>query len=276
MIRPISHRRWSSFWLWAATVLVICFLVLPSLFVIPFSFSEASFYQFPPKALSTKWYAEFFQDSAWLQSLVRSIIIGLLTAALSTVAGTAGALSLVRGRYRGRGPVRAFFVVPMYIPVMVLALGFYTIFAKAGMIGSLWAIVLAHTVIAVPVVIVNVSASLQRYDIQLERAAQSLGASPVVAFLKVTLPIIRPGVAGGALFAFLTSFDELVIALFLSGTTAVTLPVQMWQGIRFENNPTIAAAASFLILLSCIALLGSELIRRRAERRLGQPVAEAG
>jgi ABC-type spermidine/putrescine transport system permease subunit II len=270
MIKAVESRR-ATIGLWVVSVLVIVFLVLPSLFVIPFSFSEARFYDFPPKQLSLRWWEEFFADPAWLQSLGNSIVIGLATAAIATVAGTAAALSLVRGRYRGRSATRAFFIVPMYIPVMVLALGFYAIFAKFGIIGSRVGIVLAHSVIAVPVVIVNVSASLQGYNVQLEQAAQALGASPMRAFLRVTLPIIRPGVAGGALFAFLTSFDELVIALFLSGTTAVTLPVQMWQGIRFENNPTIAAAATFLIVLSFLALVSAEIIRRRGERRLGTP-----
>src|SRR5262249_15855268 len=148
---------------------------------------------------------------------------------------------------RGRKLMRDGFVMPMYVPVMVLALGFYALFAKIGMIGNLFAIALAHSILGVPLVIINVSAALYGVNWELERAARSLGAGPIRTFTKVTFPVIKGGVLAGALFAFLVSFDELVIALFLSGPDSTTLPVQMWSSIRFQNDPTTAAASALLL-----------------------------
>ena len=160
------------------------------------------------------------------------------------------------------------------MPGIIVAIGIYFFYARLGVVGNPIALVLAHTCLAVPFVVINVSATLYGFDERLEYAAMSLGASPWGAFRQVTLPLIRPGVLAGALFAFITSFDELIVALFVSGTTAVTLPRRMWEGIRFEIDPTIAAVSTILVAFSGALLLTAELLRRRSERlRTASPTA---
>jgi putative spermidine/putrescine transport system permease protein len=173
-------------------------------------------------------------------------------------------LALVRGRFRGKGLIHALILSPMIIPVIIVAISVYLFFSRLRLIGTEWGLVLAHTILALPFVVVNVSASLKGFDETLERAAISLGASRFQALRKVTFPLIRPGIISGALFAFITSFDEVVVAIFISGSRAVTLPKQMWDGIRIAINPTISAVASLFIVFSILLLLAIEILRRRS------------
>ena len=243
--------------------LVFLFLVAPIAIVVPMSFSSARFLKFPPPGFSLQWYANYFNSPDWIGATLTSIQVACLVTLLATTLGTLLALALTRGRFRGRGLVYAFSVSPMIIPLIISAIAIYFLYAKLHLVGTITGLVLAHTILAIPFVLILVSSTLKGFDPTLERAALSLGANPVKTFFLVTLPVIRPGVISAALFAFITSFDELVIAIFISGVHAVTLPKRMWDGIRMEIDPTIAAVSSLLIGVSVLLMLLVELLRRR-------------
>jgi len=251
-------------------VLIFLFLSLPVFIVLPISFSSAKYLQFPPKGFSLQWYEDYFSDRVWLSATFLSLRVATITMVLATVLGIMASLALVRGKFRGKSVIHAFLLSPMIIPVIIIAISVYFFFAKLRLIGTSLGLILAHTVLALPFVVVNVSATLRGFDETLERAAMSLGANRIKTFLKVTFPLIRPGVISGALFAFITSFDEVVIAIFISGAYAVTLPKQMWDGIRISLNPTIAAVSSILVCFSIALMLAIELLRRRMVRLRGE------
>jgi putative spermidine/putrescine transport system permease protein len=246
---------------------VLLYLVLPVLVVVPMSFSSSRYLQFPPPGLSLRWYVNYLGDPEWTGATARSLVVAALVTAICTVVGTAAALGLVRGTFRGKQLVNGLIVSPMVVPVIIVAIALYFFFAPfkawgVPLIGTVPGLVIAHSLIALPLVVINVSATLRGFDRHLEMASQNLGASPLVTFRRVTFPLIRPGIVSGALFAFITSFDELVIAIFISGSTARTLPVKMWEGIRLEIDPTIAAVSSLLIGLSVTLLLALALLRQ--------------
>jgi putative spermidine/putrescine transport system permease protein len=249
--------------LWSFAGLVCLFLVLPSLIVVPMSFNADNLIRFPPRGFSFVWYETYFARENWRMATVNSLAIAILTTALATSLGTLAAYGLVRGRI----PLRNLFIfvmlMPMIVPPIVSAVSMYGVFAPLNLVGTIAGMALAHTVLALPFVMINVSAVLQRMDWRAEQAARSLGASATRAFLLVTLPLIRPGIIAGAIFAFITSFDEVVVALFLSGSNAVTLPVQMWSGLRFEINPVVASVSTMLIGLSVAGLAAMNLLRRK-------------
>jgi putative spermidine/putrescine transport system permease protein len=178
-----------------------------------------------------------------------------MTTVFSTILGTLAAYTFVRGKFRGKQLLYPVILSPTIIPIIILALVYYFFFSKLRLIGSPWGLILAHTVLAIPFVVINVSATLKGFDFTLEKAAMNLGANPIQAFLRVTLPLIKPGIIAGALFAFITSFDEIVVAMFICGTTAVTLPKRMLDGIRTEINPTISAVSTLEIIGVIIILL---------------------
>ncbi len=252
--------------LYVVVGIVILYLIFPILVIIPLSFSSARYLSFPPPGFSLQWYHKFFSRSDWLNAAFLSIWIGLSVMVLATVLGTAASLGLVRGRFRGRQSINTFLVSPMVVPSIIVAIGVYFFYSRIGLVGHPIALIIAHTALAVPFVVVNVSATLYGFDERLEYAAMNLGANRWQTFWRVTLPIIRPGVLAGALFAFITSFDELIVALFVSGTGAVTLPRKMWDSIRFEIDPTIAAVSTILILFTGTLFLSAEMLRRRSER----------
>lgn len=253
--------------LWVAATAVAVILVLPGLLVIPFSLSSASFLEFPPQELSLRWYETLFTDSGWMSSVGNSLQVGLIAAAVACVFGTTAALGLatIGGRFESIFKIPT--TIPMYVPVIVLAVGFYSLFAKLNLVGNILAIGLAHAVICIPVVMLSVGSALSARDHKLEEAARSMGAGPIRVFWSVTLPGIRIAIASGTFFAFLLSFDEFVIALFLSDTGSTTLPVQMWSTIRYQNEPTIAAAGVLLMLISATSVIVAEVIRFSSERR---------
>ncbi|MDN2567470.1 ABC transporter permease [Aquibium sp. A9E412] len=253
----------SSSILTAVAAAICVFLVMPTLAVAPISFTETDFITFPPRGFTLRWYEEFFTRPAWIGSLGTSAIVAVLTAILATTLGTMIALGLGQLPRRVGGAVTFFFILPMVVPTIITAAALYTPFARSGLIASIPGLVLAHTVLALPFVIINVSAILQKLDHRVVDAARSLGATPAVAFRRVTLPILAPGIAAGAVFAFITSFDEVVVSLFIAGANATTLPVQMWSGIRFEISPIVAAASCLLLIVSCVLLTIFWLIQRR-------------
>ena len=245
--------------------LVLTYLVVPSLIVIVMSFSGGLFLEFPPRAVSFRWHETYWASQAWRDATFRSVKIGVLVTVLATAIGTMASLALVRPAWRGRSLLNALILSPVIVPTIVLSIGIYSVYARWRLIGTTVGLVLAHTLLGLPFVVLNVSAVLLKLDRSLDRAARIHGARPFYAFRQVTLPLIWPGMATGAILAFLTSFDEIVIAMFVSGGDP-TLPKLMFDGIRYELNPVVAAVSSQLIVITSLALLCSAWLRRRADR----------
>lgn len=250
----------------AFTAAMIAFLVIPVIVVLPLSFTSGQLLVFPMPGWSLQWYRDFFENPVWTGALRNSVAIGIVVTLLATALGTAAAVGLHGSRARWSVAVFAALVMPLAVPVVIVAVATFYFFATLNLVGTFAGLVLAHTVLALPFVVVTVSATLQGFDPNLVRAAASLGASPLFAFRTVTLPIIAPGVVSGALFAFVTSFDELVVAIFLSSPQQRTLPRQIFSGVSENVSPTITAAAVVLLVVS-VALMGAmEVLRRRSER----------
>lgn len=250
--------------LYAGAMLV--FLVAPVLVVLPLSFTSGQLLVFPLPGWSLQWYRDFFGNPVWTSALWNSFAIGGVTTVLATALGTAAAVGLHGARSRWTGAILALLVTPLAVPVVIVAVATFYFFATLKLVGTFLGLVLAHTVLALPFVVVTVSATLQGFDPNLTRAAASLGAPPWRAFRTVTLPIIAPGVVSGALFAFVTSFDELVVAIFLSSPQLRTLPRQIFSGVSENISPTITAAAVVLLLVSLVLMAAMEALRRRSER----------
>jgi len=246
--------------------LVFAFLVLPTLAVIPISLNPSAFLVFPTEGLSLRWYAALFESPAWTQAFRNSLMVAIATTLIATPLGTLAAIGLARMRSRLKPLLVGLFAAPMVVPVIIVAIAFYFLFAPMGLVNSFVGLVLAHTVLAIPFVVVVVHASLQGFDFEVLRAASSLGARPHTVLLRVLAPLIAPGIAAGAVFAFMTSFDETVVALFVAGPDQRTIPLQMFEGVREQISPTITAAATLLVLLSTLLLGAAELLRRRSER----------
>jgi putative spermidine/putrescine transport system permease protein len=252
--------------------LVLLFLILPVLVIIPLSFNTSSFLVYPLQGFSLQWYEDFFGSAGWMRALKNSLIIAPAATVIAMLLGTLAAIGLTRGDFRGKALVMSLLISPMVVPVVIVGVASYLFLAPLGMGNSYVSLILVHAVLGVPFVIITVSATLQGFNYNLVRAAASLGASPLTAFRRVTLPLIAPGMISGALFAFATSFDEVVVALFLAGPEQVTLPRQMFAGIRENLSPTIAAAATLLIGFSILLLLTLEWLRGRSEKlRTQQP-----
>jgi putative spermidine/putrescine transport system permease protein len=260
-------HRGALLYVWAA--MIGLFLMLPAIVIIPASFSAGSALRFPPQGFSTRWYANFFTSPMWTSAAITSVKVAGVVVVLATVLGTATALGMVRGRYPGRAIVTALVLGPMIVPIVVLVIGMYFFFLRLGLVGSFLGVVIAHSVLALPFVVVPVGAALRGVDPSLELAAQNLGAGPGRTFLRITLPLILPAVAAGAVFAFVTSFDEVVAALFLTSPSFVTLPVVMWGQARAFLDPTLAAVSSLLMGITSLALVAvlAARLRERAVRR---------
>ena len=252
--------------LWSLCVLLLIFLIAPIAVILVTSFNGTPYMDFPPKTLSLRWYANFFASAQWYQPALLSLRVGLVAAAGATLLGTTAAIGVVRGGMPGRRALEAFLISPMVVPVIVVALGFYFLFSDYHLLGTPAALYLGHTVIATPVVIVMVRAALRTTDPSMDLAARSLGANFWRALWHVTLPSIRASVFAAAAFAFLISFDEVVIAIFVGGPDATTLPKRMWETIRFEIDPTLTAISSLLTMVAVVVLVGAELARRPPRR----------
>jgi putative spermidine/putrescine transport system permease protein len=247
----------------AFAALVGAFLLLPIFAVIPAAFNASSFIRLPPAAWSGRWWATFFADPTWRRALVTSLQVATLAAALSVVLGTAAALGIARLGGWMRQLALAIFVGPVIVPVIVLAVALYSLARSAGLVGTIATLAIAHTMLALPYVALNVGVSLAALDPRLGLAATGLAASPWRVFRTVTLPLIMPGVLGGGVFAFVTSFDEVVLSIFLAGPQAKTLPVRIWEEIRVEYTPVVAVAATIMIALAVAAVAASRMIQRR-------------
>ena len=255
--------------LWLFSLAVLLFLLGPILVIVPLSFSSGSFFYYPLPGLSLRWYADFFTSGNWLPTLWNSLIVGIASTLMATVLGTLAAFGFWRTRFPGRGLLFALLLSPMVVPVVIVAVGVYFAFARVGLANSLLGLTLVHTALGVPFVLVTVSAALAGFDVNLMRAAANLGAPPLQAFFRVALPTLAPGIVSGALFAFATSFDEVVVAMLLTGPEQRTLPRQMFSGINDNISLTITAAATLLIVLAVLLLLCLEWLRRRGARLRG-------
>jgi putative spermidine/putrescine transport system permease protein len=255
--------------LWIASLAVIAFLCLPALFVIPVSFTSGSFIEFPPQGFSLRWYAVYWNSPGWIDATIRSLIVAIGTACLATVLGTAAAFVLVRRPIPARGTVLGLALAPLVLPRIIIAVGLFYLYARLGLLGSNPGLVLGHTVLAVPYVLITVMAVLRTYDERLDQAARTLGASAWKTLWYITLPQIRPGIIAAFLFAFITSFDDLTIALFVSGGRTATLPRQMWNDLLLQVNPTLAAVSTVILVFVTVFIVLAEGLRRRATARAG-------
>ncbi|HET7097180.1 MAG TPA: ABC transporter permease [Casimicrobiaceae bacterium] len=246
-----GQRRLVDWSVNAIVVIVCCFMVLPTLIVVPISFSSADFISFPPVGFSLRWYDLFFTSRPWQHAAANSLIVATGATLLATVLGTLASLGAIRLAKSLATPITMSFLLPLMMPSIVTAIALYRGYAYLRLSGTVPGLILSHAILGLPFVVINVSAALQKMDWRAENAARSLGASPARAFFLVVLPAIRPGIVAGAAFAFLTSFDDVVVALFMSGIDATTLPVQMWNGIRFEISPAVAAVSTILLVFSC-------------------------
>jgi putative spermidine/putrescine transport system permease protein len=266
---------------WYYTFRIICgliffFLIFPILVIIPLSFNAQDFFTFTPEMLafkaegySLKHYQDFFTNNDWQNALRNSLRIAPMATIMSVTFGTLAAIGLSQSHVPARRAIMAILISPMIVPLIISATGMYFFYSKIGIQGTYWGVVLAHAVLGVPFVIITVTATLVGFDKSLTRAAANMGAGPVRTFFKIQMPLILPGVISGGLFAFITSFDEVVVVLFVGSAGQKTLPWQMFTGLREQISPTILAVATILIAMSILLLTTLELLRRRSERLRG-------
>ncbi|MDP3799781.1 MAG: ABC transporter permease [Polaromonas sp.] len=254
---------------------MVAFLLLPLLAMIPISFSSGSFLSYPLPGLSMQWYERVFSSGPWTDSLRNSLIVGVSSTLIATTLGTLAAFAFARRNLPAKRTLLGFLMAPMIVPSVITGLGMYFLFSRLGLTASLTGLVLAHAILATPFVVITVTATLQQFDMTLLRAAYSLGAPPLRAFFTIVMPLILSGIVSGALFAFITSFDEVVVAIFIGGPGQRTLPRQMFDGIRDTIDPSIIAMSTFLMVVATIALTLSAWLSQRAPHTVQTDKASA-
>ncbi len=262
MLLDFDRLGWLRHALCLVAVLVGLFLLLPILLIVALSFGSSQWLQFPPPAWTLKWYGQLFADPEWLTSFFVSLRIALTVMVLSTVIGLMASFGLTRGHFPGRELVRALFLTPMVLPVVVLAVALYALFLRIQLNGTFIGFVIAHLVVALPFSIISICNALERFDTAIEDAAIICGASPLEAKLRVTIPSIRLGVFGAAIFSFLASWDEVVIAIFMASPDLQTLPVRIFSTLRQDLSPVIAAVSSILVGFTAVLMLFAALLRK--------------
>jgi ABC-type spermidine/putrescine transport system permease subunit II len=245
-------------------LLLLVFLSAPAFLMIPLSFDSASGLAWPPHGFSLQWYQQVIDSPLWMEAVTRSMLVGVGTGILAMLIGTPAAFLLVRGGLRGNAAMLAFVLAPIVVPRMILAVGIFYLFAKIGLVGSSIGLMVAHTVVAVPYVVITMMAVLRNYDTRLDFAAHSMGAGPFATLRRVTFPILSAGLLSSFLFAFATSFDELTIALFTTGGLSTTLPKQFWDEITMEITPVIAAVSTCLFVFVAVLITVADRLRRRS------------
>ncbi len=251
--------------------LMVVFLVAPLLAILPLAFTSGIFLTYPVPDWSLRWFEELVTAEAWRRSIINSLVIGLGTTLLATVLGTLAALGLRRQGLRFALPLRTLFILPMVVPAVVLGVGMQLLFGQLGLANTYLGVMVAHTIVAVPLVFITVSGAVAGIDRRVELAAESLGASPATVMRKVTLPLAAPGILSGAVLAFATSLDEVVLTLFVAGPNQRTLARQMFSTIRENISPAIAAAALVFIVGTILVGIGVSLLRRRMKRAVAKP-----
>jgi len=256
--------------------LIFFFLIAPIIVIIPLSFNSEDFFTFTPQMLrlekegfSFKHYIDFFTNSDWQTALKNSFRIAPVATLLSVTLGTIAAIGLSQPHVPFRKIIMAILISPMIVPLIISAAGMYFFYSRIGLQGHYFGIVLAHAALGIPFVIITVTATLVGFDKSLTRAAANLGAGPITTFFKIQMPLILPGIISGALFAFITSFDEVVVVLFVGSAGQKTLPWQMFTGLREQISPTILAVATILVFISILLLTTVEILRRRSEKMRG-------
>ncbi|WP_407702393.1 ABC transporter permease [Vibrio algarum] len=258
--------------------LVLAFLMLPILVIIPLSFNSEPFFSFTegmlaldPEAYSIKWYQQIWNDDKWMLAIKNSFLIGIASTIIATVLGTLAAIGMSNSNMPFQRAIMALLLSPMIVPLIITAAGMFFFYTQLNLAGTYLGVIIAHAVLGTPFVIITVNAALAGFDLSLVNASLGMGAKPGYTFFKIIMPLIRPGVISGALFAFVTSFDEVVVVLFLAGPEQRTIPRQMFSGLREQINPTILAVATLLVVVSMLLLLTMEYLRARSESiRLGE------
>ncbi|TIP61053.1 MAG: ABC transporter permease [Mesorhizobium sp.] len=257
--------RIALLWLWCG--MVILFLLVPILVPVPLSFNSGAFFIFPLEGISTRWYEVVLGTQRWQAAIGNSLIVAFGTTLIATILGTLTAIALSDEKFPGRRIVMPLLLSPLIVPVVITAVGSYLFYARIGLASTYAGIILAHTALASPFVVVTVGASLTGFDRNLMRAAAISGARPITSFFRVMLPLILPGVLSGAAFAFVTSFDEVVVAQFLASANQRTMPLEMFIGLREKLSPAITAAATLMMALSIVLLVVATVLARRGKQR---------
>jgi ABC-type spermidine/putrescine transport system permease subunit II len=261
-------RRWTAGLLRFYVAVMCVVLLAPIVIVVILAFSGDGYLHFPPSSFSLQWFDRFFGDLQWQRALLSSLIIGAIATVVSTAVGFFAAYAFLRAEFAGKKLLLSLMLTPIIVPSIITAIAMYYLAIRLGLIGSYLWIGLCHAVIAMPIVLLILLAALRAVDPNLERAALGLGSSRAGVFFRIVLPIALPGIMSAALFAFLASFDELLIALFLSGVYAQTLPVRIWNSLNLQVEPTIAAVSAFLIGVTTLILTVDGILRhRRGQRR---------
>ncbi len=249
--------------LYVYTILLIIVMILPAVVILPQAFTSLNYFKFPVEETSFKWFEKFFDNEQWVVGLGRSMMIAVLAAVLATVIGTTAALAMNKLNFKGKSIFMSIMIAPMVVPVVVVGAALYTTFAPIGLTNSIPGLVLAHTLLGIPMVFVTMLSGFANVNENLELAAMSMGSSPVGAFFKVTLPTVKTSLVSSVLFAFVTSLDEVVVTTFVSGANTKTLTMVMWENMRTNIDPTLAVAALFMIILT----LGMYIIKEVVEAR---------
>ena len=274
---PLNYRIWHYTYL-TFCGLVFFFLIAPLFVILPLSFNAEQYIHFSakmlaldPEGFSLRWYEDMIYGTKnpWGLATKNSLIIAFFATIGSTILGTVAALGLSSRYMPYKAAFMALLISPMIVPLIISGTAIFFFMAKVGLAATHTGIILSHIILGTPFVVITVTATLTGFDHSVTRAAASLGSNPVNTFMKITLPLIMPGVISGALFAFVTSFDEVVVVLFLAGLENTTIPIQMWVGLREQLSPTIMAVATCLIVMSTLILVSAELLRRRSERLRG-------
>jgi len=260
----ITHR--ARLWLYVFAALVMAFLVFPTVIVVPMSFSASQYLEFPPRQWSLRWYDNYFGSASWMQATLTSFKAGFLTSLVATPLGTMAAYGLFVSRLRGAALVMPLLLTPIIVPVILVGIGVFYAYVRLKLVNTLTGVVLAHSMLALPLVTMIVTAALKSYDMNQEMVARSLGASRLKAFFLVTLPQIRFALVTSAVLAFLTSFDEVVVAMFVSGGDNATLTRNMFNALRDQIDPTIAAISTVMIVVSSLLIAIAQLFGKSRDR----------
>jgi putative spermidine/putrescine transport system permease protein len=263
MSAPATVSRHQPPWLAALGCLTLLFMCLPVLIVVPMSFSSAQSLEFPPPGLSLRWYAAFFGNEIWAQAGVNSLLLATLASSIALVLGTLAAYGLVRGTFAGKALIEANFMAPMIVPSIITAVALFIVFARLRILGTFFGLVLGHTILVIPYVVLIMQVAIRAFDIRIEHVAATLGASRMVILRKIVVPNLLPSAAAAWIFAFVISFDEVVVTLFLAGTN-MTIPKRMFNELIMQINPTITAVATLLIGFNVLALALILLLAKRS------------
>ena len=257
----ITHGE--RLWLYVLAFIIMLLLVIPTFIVVPMSFSDSQYLEFPPRNWSTRWYQVYFDSSKWMRATITSLQAGILTMLVATPLGTMAAYALFVSGHRVAKAVFMFLITPMIVPVILIAIGAFYAYGRVGLNNTITGLVLAHTAMATPLVMIVITAALRSYDLDQERVARSLGATRLYAFFSITLPQIKFSIVTAALLSFLTSFDEVIIAIFVSGGSNATLTKHMFSALRDFIDPTIAAISTIMVLISTVLLLATQFFGSR-------------